>query len=166
MPTIRELLGERAFLLSRSQDDKWGRERWTGISSDHLVAVAFGLEEPRCNHIGRKASDPAYSLNRGSGWVCNGWLSHSGPHHSGAEELVESLPAAPPGYPHDPSDLASCERCWMRLPDHLQTPKARKLLEAFREGVERDYPNALARVQGHIATELAMAGARTQRERR
>jgi hypothetical protein len=154
---VERLEAERAFLLARAEAShrEFTSERWTGISSDALVAYAFEQSEPGCNYIGGKSGEPA---GKRSGWICSGWLGHPGPHHSGADELVDPYPSDPMGYPHDPSDLLACERTWLRLPEHLKTPKVRALLELFREGVERNYPNANARVQGYLATDPPLQG--------
>jgi hypothetical protein len=156
---MARLEAERAFLLARAEATTYEflAERWTGISSDALVAYAFGQAEPGCNYIGGKPGHPARH-GSGSGWICSGWLGHLGPHHSGADELVDPFPSDPSGYPHDPSDLLACERTWLRLPEHLKTPKVRALLELFRAGVERNYPNANARVQGYLASDPPLQG--------
>lgn len=149
---IERVEAERAFLLARAQASRleFTSERWTGISSDALVAYAFGQGEPRCNYMG---GTPGHPAGNRSGWICSGRLGHSGPHRTGDEELVDPFPSDPTGYPHDPSDLLACERTWLRLPEHLKTPEVRALLELFRECVERNYPNANARVQGYLAAE-------------
>lgn len=136
---VERLEAERAFLLARAEAShrEFTSERWTGISSDALVAYAFGQAEPDCNYMGGKPGKPA---GRRSGWICSGWLGHPGPHHSGADELVDAFPSDPLGYPHDPSDLLACERTWLRLPEHLKTAKVRAAPGALPGGCREELP--------------------------
>lgn len=86
--------------------------------------------------------------------------SHAGPRDYGisSNAMIEYALGGPypdaSEFPLDPSDLAACERAYRSAPEHLK-PRMRPVLVCFRMSVEKEYPDATARVLKCVDSEEA-----------